>query len=99
MRRFGISIALALLASTGSAQPGHDPLMWLPSTDPLDLAIAVDRLGDEGVLTRLAEGTPLTVRAMAVLAAPQMDAPETSLSALAEIARGRDPDLAPRAAL
>jgi hypothetical protein len=99
VRRVVLLIALGLVASQGSAQPGPDALLRVPSTDPLELARLVDRLGDQAVVTRLAEGTPIATRAMAVLAAPEMDAPEMALSALAELARGRDPDLAPRAAL
>lgn len=100
MRPFlALVVLVALVTSAGSAQPGQDPLLRVPSTDPLELARVVDRVGDAGVVSRLADGTPIAVRAVAVLAAPQMRAPEDSLVALVGLARGRDPDLAPRAAL
>ncbi len=99
MRRLVLTMLFALVTSVGSAQPGPDPLLRVSSTDPLELALVVDRLGDTAVVERLTDGTPLAVRAIAVLAAPEMRAPEDALTALAEIARGRDPDLAPRAAL
>ena len=99
MRRALPVILFALVTSAGAAQPGTDPLLRLASSDPLELARAVDHLGDAGVLARLTEETPIAVLAVAVLAAPQMHAPESSLFRLVELAQGRDPDLAPRAML
>jgi hypothetical protein len=97
-RRLALVVLFALVSSAGAAQPGPDPLMRVPSTDPLELARVVDREGDGAVLRRLEDGTMIAVLAVAVVAAPEMRAPETSLERLAELARGRDPDLAPRAA-
>lgn len=99
MRRLAIVMFVALAASGGSAQPGPDDILRVPSTDPLELARVVDRIGDPAIVARLAEDRPIAVRAVAVLAAPEMHAPEDALVPLVEIARGRDPDLAPSAAL
>jgi hypothetical protein len=74
-----------------------DPLLAAHDTDPLELARVVDRVGDAAVLARLSPETPIAVRALAVVAAARMHAPEDALVPLAEIAAGRDPDLAPRA--
>lgn len=80
-----------------------DPLALVVSSDPLELARMVDRLGDDAVLARLgamgvATGTldPAIVIA-ALRACPWLHAPEEALPRLAEIAAGHDPDLAPAA--
>ena len=98
MRRSLLIVSIGLVASAGVAQPETDPLLRLASTEPLELARAVDRLGDQGVLLRLEDEAPVEVRAVAVLAAPYMHAPENALPALVVIAAGRDPDLSARAA-
>lgn len=90
----GILLGIATLAS---AQP-VDPLLAVHDTDPLELARVVDRIGDAAILARLAPETPIAVRALAVAATSRMHAPEDALVPLAQIATGRDPDLAPRAA-
>jgi hypothetical protein len=95
MRRVAIVLGV-LFASVASAQ-SSDPLLAAHETDPLELARVVDRSGDEAILSRLTPETPIAVRAIAVVAATRMHAPETALPALVEIATGRDPDLAPRA--
>jgi hypothetical protein len=89
-------MVIALLASTASAQPA-DPLLAAHDTDPLELALVVERVGDDAVLARLAPETPVAVRALAIVAATELHAPEDALVPLVELARGRDPDLAPRA--
>lgn len=90
------ALALLALASSASAQPS-DPLLAAHDTDPLELALVVERLGDDAVLSRLSAETPVAVRAVAVVAATELHAPEDALVPLVELARGRDPDLAPRA--
>jgi hypothetical protein len=94
-------IVLVSLAGVADAQPTAtlDPLLAAHDTDPLELARVVDRMGDAAVLARLNPETPIAVRALAVVAAPRLHAPEDALAPLAELALGRDPDLAPRAAL
>lgn len=75
-----------------------DPLVALGSSDPIALARAVDRIGDEGVIARLTEETAADVRLAAIRACPGLREPERALEPLAAIAIGRDPDLAPAAA-
>lgn len=107
MRRGSIvlSCLLSLAAAPrvlAQARPA-DPLALVVSSDPLELARMVDRLGDDAVLARLgamgvATGTldPAIVIA-ALRACPWLHAPEEALPRLAEIAAGHDPDLAPAA--
>ena len=99
MRRWpAVLIVLALAAMASAQAPAIDPLLAAHETDPLELARVVDRIGDAAILSRLTPETPIAVRAIAVVAAPRMHAPEDALAALTTIAAGRDPDLAPRAA-
>jgi len=105
LRVVTLTIAVALSASAvGRAQPrSTDPLALVVSSDPLDLARVVDRLGDEAVLGRLGTATdeeldPALVLA-AIRAAPWLHAPEQALPRLAELAGGHTPDLAPAASL
>jgi len=100
-----VTLAAACAESaTGHAQPrSTDPLALVVSSDPLDLARAVDRLGDGAVLARLGaandeELDPALVLA-AIRAAPWLHAPEEALTRLVELAAGHDPDLAPAATL
>lgn len=66
----------------------------------MELGLVVDRIGDDAVLASLGgEEIALDARLAAVRAAPRMQAPERALEGLARIASGRDPDLAPAAAL
>lgn len=92
---FVVGVAGLVLAQPA---PPLDPFLATHDTDPLELARVDDRIGDAAVLARLAPETPIAVRALAVVATPGMHAPEDALALLAEIAGGRDPDLAPRAA-
>lgn len=99
-----LSLALALAASTdvagAQAHPAADPLAAALDADPLDVARLVRRVGDALVLTRLAPSAAVTIpqRLAAMRAAPFLAAPEAALVALAALAAGRDPDLAPEAA-
>jgi hypothetical protein len=101
-----LGVAIVLGASGGTHAQGRplDPLAMVQSSDPLELARVVDRLGDDAVLARLGpvggEGAPdLPVVMAAVRASPWLHAPEAALPRLAELAAGRDPDLAPAAML
>jgi len=67
--------------------------------DPLELSRRVMQHGDDAVVARLSEDQPVVVQLAAVRASRFMRAPEAALPRLAQIARGRDPDLAPAAAL
>lgn len=99
MRRSVAIVSVLALGGLASAQPAAavDPLLAGHDTDPLELARVVDRIGDDAVLARLAPETPIAVRVLAVSATPRLHAPEAALPTLAELAGGRDPDLAPRA--
>lgn len=91
---------LGLFASVNgdlSAQ-GVEPFLANPTSDPLELARLVSRMGDESVLPRLSDESPVDVKLIAIRAAPHLEGPERALEALASIAQGRDPDLAPAAA-
>jgi hypothetical protein len=108
VRAVAIGTALALagtrilvsLTVRASAQDGVDPLLATGSSDPLELARVVDRIGDAALLERLGgEGTPTDVRLAAIRASVALRAPERALEPLATIARSRDPDLAPAAAM
>ncbi|GAB4197523.1 MAG: hypothetical protein OHK0013_05750 [Sandaracinaceae bacterium] len=101
----GVAVGVGLDPAAVTAQRRLlDPLAMVQSSDPLELARVVDRLGDEAVLARLGpvggEGAPaLPIVMAAVRASPWLHAPEAALPRLAELAGGRDPDLAPAAML
>ncbi|WP_236604131.1 hypothetical protein [Sandaracinus amylolyticus] len=97
-KRAWIGIGIVVIAASASAQD-TDPLLAARSSDPLELGRVVDRVGDDAVVARIAsEELGADVRLAAVRAAPAMHAPERALEALAAVAAGRDPDLAPAAA-
>ncbi len=93
------AIVAAGLPRAAMAQRTEDPLASTPNADPLELGRRAAALGDDAVLARLADGTPRTVRLAAVRAARFLRQPERALAPLGHVARGRDPDLAPAAAL
>lgn len=96
--------SLVALSARAQARP-TDPLALVVSSDPLDLARVVDRLGDDAVRARLgAVGVATSTLDPAIViaalrAAPWLHAPEEALPRLVEIAAGHDPDLAPAAML
>ncbi len=99
---------LGLMGLLAGSAPVHaqprpaDPLALVQSSDPLELARVVDRLGDPAVLARLGTAeSPIDVAVTlaAVRACPWLHAPELALPRLVELAAGRDPDLAPAATL
>jgi hypothetical protein len=95
----GTVVAIVMIALGASAQ-APDPLVAAGTSDPLRLASIVDRIGDDAVLERLTgEEIAGDARLAAVRAAPRMQAPERALEPLAALAIGRDPDVAPAAAL
>jgi hypothetical protein len=98
-----VLLVLAGAAPLGAQPRPDDPLAQVVSSDPLELARVVDRLGDGAVQARLgAMGTDTTtldpaIVGAAVRASPWLHAPEEALPRLAEIAACRDPHLAPLA--
>lgn len=86
---------LAFLTAPGGAQgPG---LTAADQRDPLALARAVDRVGEDAVLASLA-GESVAEQLAATRGAPFLPAPDLSLPRLVELAAGRDPHVAPAAA-
>ncbi len=114
-RAVGLCAAgVVAIAATGldpapapQAQPRSDDpvLVALASSDPLALASAVDRAGDDAVLERLGDADAASdaldpaVVGVAISAAPWLAEPERAFRRLIAIARGHDPDLAPAAML
>lgn len=98
---FPLALALALVASAvaGAGAQAPDPLLAVGSADPLELARVVDALGDDAIVGRLSDASTTPVRLAAVRACAWLHAPELALSGLVLLAGGRDPDLAPAAAL
>lgn len=89
-------LVIGLCASlVGVAQGDHEPPL---TADVLILARWADAVGDTTVLADLASDKPAATRLAAILAAPELRAPEWALSPLVQLAQGRDPDLAPAAA-
>ncbi|MFO0695585.1 MAG: hypothetical protein U0230_18635 [Polyangiales bacterium] len=70
-----------------------------PAADALELSRRARHAGDADVLARLSPDRGREERLEAVREAPSMRAPEAALELLVELARGRDPALAPAAAL
>ncbi|HEY8427653.1 MAG TPA: hypothetical protein VIL20_04735 [Sandaracinaceae bacterium] len=98
-RRLATIVVLACGCTVAGAQPAdRDPFVAVEDADPMELARAVDRTGDDAVLARLREDRLREVRLAAIEAAPWMRAPELALEPLLTLARGRDPRLAPAAA-
>jgi hypothetical protein len=97
-----VVMLVASMASRSSSRADAPAALEAPldALDPLELARLADRLGDGAVLAALEDpsATPL-VRLRAARAARFLDAPEAALAPLAALARGRDPVLAPAAAL
>jgi hypothetical protein len=92
--------AVALAGSPSRTQEPVDPLLAAATSDPLELARVVDRLGDPAILARItAPDVRADVRLAAIRAAPALCEPERVLEHLAALAAGRDPDLAPAAGL
>lgn len=84
-------------AVSAQSRAPADPLGTFLDADPLDIERAVARAGDALVLSRLARGS-VPQKLAAVRAAPFLAAPEAAVGALATLAAGSDPDLAPEAA-
>lgn len=102
MKRIRFAAACAWLvctASLASAEPkGADALRAAAYSDELSLVRLATRAGDDAVLAALrAAGDPI-LQLAAIRAAPHIVDREEALLPLAEIAAGRDPELAPLAA-
>ncbi|HMI94750.1 MAG TPA: hypothetical protein VK509_25425 [Polyangiales bacterium] len=73
-------------------------LLSVLDADPLQLARVAQRFGDAAITPLLKPPTDTALRLAAVRASPWLHAPERALATLAEIAGGRDSELAPAAA-
>jgi hypothetical protein len=85
-------------AEPAARTPAADALLAVRDADPLELARVVARVGDDAVLRLLAAEHGVAVRLVAVRAAPWLREPERALVRIAELAGGRDSELAPAAA-
>lgn len=104
VKRFTASLFLCLvvipsLARSDDAKnkPPLDPFAAIVDADPMKLARAVDRFGDNAVLARLGKDNPVEIRLAAVRASRWMQAPERALVTLARLVSSRDSELAPAA--
>lgn len=103
---FALALACLVGLRCGAEQASAQSRPAAPSTllastltaDPLDVARVVARLGDDAVLDALARDAPAQ-RLAAARAAAFLGAPEAALPGLVALAAGRDPDLAPAAAM
>ena len=103
MRRLLIhAILTTLLVSPSMAQSesGVDALLEAAASgQSLEFARAVESMGDAQVVEFLGAGHPVGVRLAAAYASVWVEEPTLVIVALAELAAGRDPDLAPAAAI
>lgn len=94
--------AFALLLSDGASSQAADEvstaLALVSDGDPLEIARIVSRAGDDAILALLAADAGPGVNERGITAARWLLSPESALPRLAELAAGRDPDLAPAAA-
>lgn len=95
----GVTTAIVAIGALPGAHGQDGDPFAAAGSDPMELARVVDRIGDDRVIALLGDETPAAVQLGAVRAATQLRAPERALEALARIAAGRDPDLAPAAAM
>ncbi len=94
------ALVLAFAAPSAAEAPASPLEGSLRDLDPLELARLAQRVGDGAVLRALEdEGASALARVRAIRATPFLDAPEAALDGLARVAHGRDPLLAPAAAL
>jgi hypothetical protein len=98
-----VGLCAALLAGPAvglvTAAPEASALLSAAlQADDLTRATLVQRLGDAAILAALAQHEDGSARLAAVRCSPYLREPARALSSLAEIAAGRDPELAPAAA-
>jgi hypothetical protein len=76
---------------------GDDGVAWPATAEPLAIGAVARRVGDHRVLAELDASRSVSRRLRAIEAAVFLREPELALPRLAELAGGRDPDLAPTA--
>ena len=94
-----VVVALGLVAASAASRADDAMQPVRHSVDALELSRRARRGGDANVLARLSPERGREERLEAVREAPSMREPEAALELLVELARGRDPALAPAAAL
>lgn len=94
-RAVSVSFVWALLTSHVAAD---ERLAMASASDEIALARVAEELGDPELLARLSGAGPRAERLVAIRASLHARAPEALVPALASIACGRDPALAPEAA-
>jgi len=90
---------LALCAVLPASSRGDGPPAQPSATDELDLARAAEEGGDARLVAALREPLVRQTAAWAARSAPHARAPEALIAPLARLACGRDPALAPEAAM
>lgn len=88
-----------LSAGASSARAARAGLQAALDADELERATIAKHLGDEALLSALRQRADVSLRLAAVRCSPYLSDPDRALPVLAEIASGRDPELAPGAAL
>lgn len=97
--RLWVGLCAVLLAAPAvAASRGRTLLTTAIASDALARATLTQRLGDETVLEALAQHEDSLARLAAVRCAPYLRDPTRALALLADLAAGRDPELAPAAA-
>jgi len=94
----GVTLVSGGVLVASKVHASAPPLVAISDADPLSLAAAVWRMGDEGVLADLRPGVSVVRRLAAIRAARWMRAPEDALSPLIALVRERDPELSRAAA-
>jgi hypothetical protein len=96
----GCAVFLAVPGAAATAkQDAATELIAALDTDELARATIARQIGDAVVLDALRHSDDPATRLAAVRLAPYLRDPDRALSMLAEIASGRDPELAPAAGL
>jgi len=98
-RIVGLLSGLCALSAASALAAGVDLSAFADRVDPIGCARAAHEAGDAAVLAQLRSGEAREARLVAVRAAPYAHAPEDLIAGLVELACGRDPNLAPEAAL
>ncbi len=100
LRRFaGLLWGASTLCVGHALAAGVDLSAFADRLDPIGCARAAHEAGDATVLSLLRPGTARESQLLAVRAAPYAHAPEDLMASLVELSCGRDPSLAPEAAL
>ncbi len=99
-RRFMLlTLGVCSTCSASALAGAVDLSTFADRIDALGCARAAEEAGDAMLLSKLSRAPSRETRLVAVRAAPYAHAPEDLLASLVDLACGRDPNLAPEAAL